>query len=138
VPQCPGNIHGENQYPTEQLKELERQSKWDGNQKHNHFNNSSAAPRRQSIPRPSHEQQVEHPANVPIPPSGNDSAPLSGNANKNSHCNGDDLARLCREGGVKLFDYLIQFAHSTDNNELPVEYEPDLSKVCEWQYKDIT
>ena len=57
--------------------------------------------------------------------------------NKNSHCNKNDLAQLCCEGEVKLFNYLIQFAHSTDNNELLVEYEPDLSKVCKWQYKDI-
>ena len=55
VLQHPGNIYGENQHPTEQLKELERQSKWDENQKHNHSNNSSAAPRQQSILRPSHE-----------------------------------------------------------------------------------
>jgi len=41
------------------------------------------------------------------------------------------LHNYAMKRGVKLFDYLIQFAHSTDDNELPVEYEPDLSKVHE-------
>jgi len=45
VPQCPGNIYGENWHPTEQLKELERQRKWDGNQEYNYSNNTLAAPR---------------------------------------------------------------------------------------------
>jgi len=52
-----------------------------------------------------------------------------------------DLAHLCHEERVQLFNYLIKFAHSPDDaeiNELTLEHEPGLAKVQEWQYKDIT
>jgi len=71
------------------------------------------------------------------PPS-NNSIPIPGNINQQSDV---DLACLCHEGKVKLFNYLIKFAYSLDkqdnNDKPPYKHDLDPSKVCEWQYRDI-
>jgi len=62
-----------------------------------------------------------------VPDSENDGPPKD--------INSEDLACLYHEGGAPLFNYLIKFAHSPIDDS--PEHKPDISKVREWQYKDI-
>jgi len=45
----------------------------------------------------------------------------------------EKLAYLCREGGAPLYNYLINFAYSTESSA-----SPNLTNVHEWHFKDIT
>jgi len=48
------------------------------------------------------------------------------------------LACLCYEGGAPLLNYLISFAHATEDENLTLGQEPNLTNIREWQFKDIT
>ena len=117
---------------------MEKQSRWEQNEERTRRNKSLAANEQRQDPGSSRNYQGNLPGVSHDDPPNDNSIPIPGNVNQQPDV---DLAHLCREGGAKLFNYLINFAHSLDNqgngNKPPYEHDPDPSKVHEWQYRDI-
>jgi len=120
-------------YPIDQLN-IGRQSKWSQNQEHTHQTESMDVTEQQQVPRPSHATLPDE------QPSGNNSTPVSVDKNPPNNIDKGELAHLCQEERVKLFNHLIKFAYSLNDDKsksISLEHRPDLSKVWEWQFKDI-
>ena len=110
VPRQPGNIYGEQRHPIDQLN-MGRWSKRSQNQERTRQTESTDATEQQQVPGPSH---------VTLPdeqPSGDNSTPVPVDENPPNNIDEGELAHLCREGRVKLFNHLIKFAYSLNDEE---------------------
>jgi len=133
VPRQPGNIYGEQRHPIDQLN-MGRWSKRSQNQERTRQTESTDATEQQQVPGPSHATLPDE------QPSGNNSTPVPVDENPPNNIDEGELAHLCREGRVKLFNHLIKFEYSLnyeENESTSLEHGPDLCKVWEWQFKDI-
>ena len=93
VPRRPGNVYGENRHPTDQLKDLEKQSRWEQNKERTRRNKSSATNEQRQDPGSSCNYQENLPGVSHDDPPSNNSIPIPGNVNQQSDV---DLACLCR------------------------------------------
>ena len=116
----PDNVYGENRNPVDIYKDVERKGKW-----------------REMVGEKTSRSQNPPPAardKVPGPNSSQNPNPNSDNTSTSDNAAEIDtlLAKLCREGGVELADYLL--AQAVPDSELL----PDESKVREWTFRDIS
>ena len=113
VPHQPSNVYGDNQYPVEQVKEIECRSCW-----HDIIGEF----------RPSHQPESQMPGNLPgtpvAPPA---HTPMPSTASDSE----DDIEQLCHEGGADLAAFLMSKAISI------WAVSAEIKPIHEWRYRDI-
>ena len=118
VPSCfPGNIYGDNRHPTKTWNEADDRSQWKKTVGDNEVWDKSKPKQKPAAP----EQRAPGPSSVPFPASDTQSAPERD----------EEMAKLCREGGVDLINYLLLQAVS------PSQDQSSAKRIREWHYRDI-
>ena len=116
VPRKEGNIYGKDKHPAKTYKEIEKTGRW----------KEIIGEKGSSIPRPSSRlsgKKVPGPSSAtPLPPSSDAPSPSPSE---------DTMAKLCREGGVELINFLLSAAVPQSDETRPSQ------NVREWTYKDI-
>ena len=113
VPHRPGNVYGDDQHPVEQVKEIERKSRWHDIIKE---------------PGPSHRPELQMPGNLPgtpvAPPAHTPTPPTTSDSE-------DDIEWLCHEGGADLVAFLMSKA-------IPIKaVSAETKPIHKWTYREI-
>jgi len=79
---------------------------------------------------PSHVLQEENSTIPDRPPPSNISNPDPKDRSHQEDIQNSKLACLCHEGRAPLFNYLVNFTYQANDNDLPLEQEPN---IMTWQ-----
>ena len=113
VPHRPGNVYGDDRYPVEQVKEIERKSRWHDIIREPGLSNWLKPQMPGNLPG----TPIAPPAHTPMPPTTSDSE--------------DDIEWLCREGEADLAAFLMSKA-------IPIKaVSAETKPIREWTYRDI-
>lgn len=139
MPCCVGNIYGEDRHPIDQLKNTGKQNRRTRSQEYaRKETNPAIEEEQQGYSSPSYTHQNKNPGIPSHCPSNNDFIPDPVDYNSPDNIKMEELACLCHEEGAPLINHLIKFVYSLDEDRNKSEYELDISKVQEQQYRNIT